>query len=141
MALSIFAHEGNVGSFEYKTVPVKGEEKSVLNVSFRADMKARDESGEWSKDNGFWVDVEFWGKRSKAVAELLKVGARIVVIGEQRMESFQSNDPATPGQEIYRLKVRADSISFAPMGIESIQYKPKAGPANQGYPAEEQSQG
>ena len=129
MALSIFAHEGNVGSFEHKTVPVKGEEKSVLNISFRADVKSRGESGDWDKDQGFWVDVEYWGKRAKPVADLLKVGARIVVIGEQRMESFPSNDPNTPGQEIHRLKVRADSISFSSTGIESIQYKPKAGPS------------
>lgn len=130
MALSIFAHEGNVGSFELKAVPVSGEEKSVLNISFRADVKSRGASGDWDKDQGFWVDVEYWGKRAKLVADLLKVGARIVVIGEQRMESFPSNDPSTPGQDIHRLKVRADSISFSSMGIESIQYKPKAGPAN-----------
>jgi single-strand DNA-binding protein len=139
MALSIFVHEGNVGSFEHKTVPVNGEEKFVLNISFRADVKSRGASGDWDKDQGFWVDVEFWGKRAKPVADLLKVGARIVVIGEQRMESFPSNDPNTPGQEIHRLKVRADSISFSSMGIESIQYKPKSGPSGSQSGAQPQS--
>ncbi len=126
MSLSQFVAEGNVGNFEHKTVPVNGEEKFVLNISFRVDVKSKGPSGQWDQDHGYWADVEFWGKRSKPVADLLKVGARIVVIGDSSMQSFTTNNGDQPGTDAQRLKIRAESISFAAFGIDKINYKEKS---------------
>ena len=133
-----FLSEGNVGKFELKHVPVKGETKTVLNMSVRFNVDRLQSDGSWQDTGGFWAEVELWGKRAEAVSSLLIIGARVWVGGQLSDASFPSSDD--PEVLVPAMKLVADFVAFSPLGIENISYKPRKGkqqPAPAGQPVDQ----
>lgn len=118
MSILIVA-EGNVGRCELKKIRVGEEDQSVLNMSVKFSANKRGKNGDW-EDRGFWASVELWGKRAELTAPLIGVGARVLVMGEQWMEVYESTVQETLGQQMTRVKVRASSIGLSPFGIKSV---------------------
>lgn len=114
-----FFSEGNIGRAELKKIRVGEEDQSVLNMSVKFPANKRGKAGDW-EDRGFWASVELWGKRAELTAPLIGVGARVLVVGEQWMEAYESTASETLGQQMTRVKVRASSIGLSPLGLKSV---------------------
>lgn len=125
MSKTTFVGEGNVGKFELKHVPVKGESKTVLNMSVRFNVDRMQPDGSWEDTGGFWTEVELWGKRAENVNSQLIIGARVFVGGELSDASFPSSED--PNMLVPATKLVAEFVAFSPLGIEKIIYKPRKG--------------
>lgn len=138
MSMTSFVGEGNIGSLEFKRVPVSGEPKPVLNFSMRCNVDRKQQDGSWEDTGGFWVDVEYWGKRAEMMFPLLQIGTRVVAGGQLSDASFPSKDD--PDLLIPAWKLVADFVALSPIGIESVVYKARKGkqqPAATGQPADQ----
>ena len=134
--------EGNVGSSELKPVRTDDGDRMVLNMSVKfSSDKLNKVTGEW-EDQGYWADVELWGKRAEITARLMTIGVRVLVVGNQWVEEYESTAVETLGQTMKRVKVRADHVALSPLGIKSIERErksssPQSGQDNAGYAHEE----
>lgn len=129
---NFFYSEGNAGSnFELKTIPGQdGNEYRVLNFSLRCPVESKTDNG-YEDTGGFWVNIEYWGARAEMTHKLLKKGVRLVVVGTMSTDSFVASKGEHVGETITVTRVKADNISFSPLGIENIAYATKASPENE----------
>lgn len=56
-----------------------------------------------------WIDCTLWGTRAEKLADYLKMGTQIEIIGEPCVETFEKRD-GSPG---WKLAVRIDDLQFA----------------------------
>lgn len=108
---------------ELKTVG-QGEEKQFvceMRVRF-LNGKPKRNSDEWI-DNGFWVDVNIWGKYAQSASRLFEKGDRVHVIGNLHEHHWPDKD--NPERELGRLKVNASFIGPHLPDLESLRYKPR----------------
>jgi single-strand DNA-binding protein len=56
-----------------------------------------------------WVSCSFWGKRGEAVANFIKKGDKITVVGELKLEQFTTRD----GKPDAKLAVRVNDVDLA----------------------------
>ena len=138
MSMTNFVGEGNVGKVEFKRLPISGEQKPVLNLSVRCNVDRKQQDGSWEDTGGFWVEVEYWGKRAELAQSLVQIGTRVIVGGQLSDASFPSKDD--PNLLIPAWKLVADFVALSPIGIESVVYKARKGkqqPAPAGQPADQ----
>ena len=82
----------------------------------------QNEDGEVEQIGGFWREVEIYNNKARACAELLRKGARVLVIGEER--EFMARDEQ--GNEVMVLKVVADDVSLQLTRVKSIVFQEPA---------------
>lgn len=123
---NFFCSEGNLGRTPtLKIVPVQNscEQKSVLEFDVRFSFdKLNKQTGEYENSGGFWATVEFWGARAEGYNQLLRAGARVLVVGELSQEEYIASKGARAGQKISTNRITAQHIGLVLLGVESIQW-------------------
>lgn len=122
-----FASEGNIGRDPVlKYVPVKGEQKPVLEFDVRFQFeKVNTQSGEFEDRGGFWATVTYWGKRAEHANKILRSGVRVYVEGELSQEEFVATKGERAGQVLTNNNIVASFIGLSLLGIESVQFSPR----------------
>jgi single-strand DNA-binding protein len=68
-----------------------------------------------------WIDCTLWGTRAEKLADYLKKGTQIEIIGEPCVETFEKRD-GSPG---WKLAVRIDDLQFAGSREGGEQRRPR----------------
>lgn len=108
---------------ELKTVG-QGEDKQTvceLRVRFLNGRPKKDLDA-W-EDNGFWADVNLWGKAAESAARLFEKGDRVHIIGNLIERHWEDRD--NPELERSMLQVNASIVAPYLPDLESLQYKPR----------------
>ena len=99
-------------------------------VSFSVGVKA----GFGDKATTTWANCAMFGKRGEAVAQYLKKGTLVGIVGEVNLREYQDKE----GQKRYSLDVRVNDLTLLggkPDRSESAPSQPKQAPRNaQGAP-------
>lgn len=98
----------------------------------------RNGQGEVEQIGGYWREVEIYGAKARDAARLLRKGARVLVIGEER--EFMARDEATGGQ-VQVFKITADDVALQLSRVKSIEFEAprRAAPGSSNIPAGEES--
>lgn len=81
---------------------------------------ARNAQGEVEQVGGYWREVEVYGNKARDAARLLRKGARVLVIGEER--EFMARDEAT-GNQVMVFKIVADDVALQLSRVKSIEFE------------------
>ncbi len=124
MSRNFYASEGNIGRDPVlKYVPVKGEQKPVLefDVRFQYD-RVNTQTGEFEDRGGFWARVSYWGKRAEHANKILKSGVRVYVEGELSQEEFVASKGDRAGEVLTATNLNASFVGLSLLGIESVTF-------------------
>lgn len=111
---------GNVGE---PTMKVTSAGKPVLEFSLAENHSKKNAQGGWDEDGTTWRRVTIWDKKAETLAEVLKKGDRVIVVGSERLREFTAKD-GTQGKS---LEVTARDVGIIPRADQ-----PNAQPANGG---------
>src|SRR6266403_1714104 len=97
---------------------------SFLNFSVAADRKFKDSNGEW-KSKTKWYNAVLFGKRAEGLANYLKKGSLVQVIGYLEDQQYEKD-----GETKYITKLLIDEIFLldtksSDTGREEVPAKPK----------------
>ncbi len=138
MQQTYFSGSGNVGSrITLNTRKGKGkdgQEISVLNFSLRQQVQRKTEDGSYKDVDGFWIDVEQWGRMAELNHKLLRVGCHVFVSGMIYQKEWEMTQGENAGKTSRSMALRADSVAFGALGIETIVFSAKAGRAPDSAP-------
>lgn len=128
MMQNFFTGNGNVGKrIELNTRKDKdGNSISVLNFSMRQAVKRKQADGAYQDVDGFWIDVEQWGKMAEMNHALMQVGCHVYVAGMEYQKTWEMTQGDNAGQTSRSMAVRADYVAFGALGVERIQYAKRA---------------
>lgn len=79
---------GNIGEPNLKFTP---QGKAVLEFSL-AENHSKKDGTEWVDDGTTWRRVSIWEKKAEALAEQLKKGDRVIVVGQERLREFETQE-------------------------------------------------
>jgi single-strand DNA-binding protein len=114
-----FIGKGNLGSSPtLKNLTGKNGDFTVANMRVMFGRYGQNEQGEIEQVGGFWREVEIYGAKAEACARLLRKGARVLVIGEEREFTAHDDD----GNEAQVIKVVAEDVTLQLSRIESIVF-------------------
>lgn len=124
MARNQFASEGNIGRDPVlKYVPVKGEQKPVIEFDVRFVFdKINQQTGQYEDNGGFWATVTYWGKRAEHANTILRSGIRVYVEGELSQDEFIASKGERAGQVLTANHITADFVGLSLLGIESVNF-------------------
>jgi single-strand DNA-binding protein len=130
---NFFFDEGNIGRDPVlKYVPIKGEQKAVLEFDVRFPIEKQNSgTGEYEDSGGFWGTVSYWGKRAEAANKILKSGVRVIVIGEISQDEFIVSKGEREGQIATAINISASHVGLSLLGIESITLTPRKNKSQQ----------
>lgn len=115
---------GNIGGDpEMKFTP---NGKSVLNFSIAENHSKPDGQGGFVEDGTTWRRVSVWGWLGEALAESLKSGDRVIVVGAERLREFTTNE----GAQGKSLEVTAKYVGRMP---KKSEFEQRNGGGQQGY--------
>ena len=119
-----FRGTGNVAETPWlKTVMVEGEERKVTDMRVFFDEYRPDGRGGFEQSGGFWLDVNVWGDRRAAdVAQHIKKGARIHVVGHLVESTWTTTDP---GAERRALHLDADELFLSLVRVAGVTFQPR----------------
>ena len=84
--------------------------KAVANFSVADDLrKKNDATGEWETVVTTWWRVALWGRDAENLADHLKKGARVIVVGTAHQREYEHN-----GEKRTSLDVNARSVAVVP---------------------------
>ena len=118
-----FYGEGNLGNDpELKQLEEDNGDKAVCNlrVYFDKPVPTADNSG-FEDKGGFWMNVEIWGKRGIACADLLSKGNRVTIEGSIIGKEWTDKE----GVERVSLVVRAKRVNPDMMIVDTIKHRSK----------------
>ena len=116
---NLFIGKGNLaGSPELKHLPGRTGDFTVANMRVMFGRYGQNEAGQVEQIGGFWREVEIYGPKAEACAKLLRKGARVLVIGEEREYTGRDDD----GREVQVLKVVAEDVTLQLSRVESITF-------------------
>ena len=98
---------GNVGEPELKFTP---SGKAVLEFSLAENHSKKNAQGGWDDDGTTWRRIALWDRKGEALAEVLRKGDRVVVVGQERLREWQGKD-GTAGKS---LEVNARDVGIIP---------------------------
>jgi single-strand DNA-binding protein len=111
------------GNPELKTVGQGEDKQFVCEMRMRfLNGKPKKDSEEWV-DNGFWADVNLWGKSAESAARLFEKGDRVHVVGNLIERHWPDKDD--PEVEHSRLQVNASIVAPYLPDLETLRYKPR----------------
>lgn len=118
---NMFIGKGNLGaSPSLKRISGRnGEDFDVATMRVMFARYGQDESGEPKQSGGFWREVEIYGAKARSCAELLRKGARVLVLGEER--EFTAKDEN--GHEVQVFKIVADDVALQLTRVKSITFE------------------
>ena len=118
---NLFIGKGNLAdSPELKRINGKNGEFAVASMRVMFGRYGQNEEGDVEQIGGFWREVEIYGQKAEACAKLLRKGARVLVLGEER--EYTGHDDQD--QEVQVIKVVAEDVALQLSRIESITYTP-----------------
>ena len=118
---NLFIGKGNLGdSPKLKNVDGKNGSFTVTSMRVMFGRYGQNEEGDVEQIGGFWREVEIYGQKAEACAKLLRKGARVLVLGEER--EYTGHDDQD--QEVQVIKVVAEDVALQLSRIESITYTP-----------------
>ena len=119
---NLFIGKGNLaGSPELKRINGANGEFVVASMRVMFGRYGQDDNGGVQQIGGFWREVEIYGNKAEACAKLLRKGARVLVIGEER--DFTATNKDT-GEEVQVIKIVAEDVALQLSRIDSIQFTP-----------------
>jgi single-strand DNA-binding protein len=80
----------------------------VTTFTVATDYSYKNRDGEWTKKTE-WSNVKVWGAQAKSVAQYLKKGSLVAVVGRPETESW---DDRESGEKKYKSLVVADRVIF-----------------------------
>ena len=104
MSLNKVTISGNLGDMPELRHTNSGTPVCSLSVCVNQRVKS---GGEW-KDKPNWVKVTFWGKRAEAIANNLKKGQHVAIIGRLDQNKWQD----AQGNKYSRLEVIGEDIEW-----------------------------
>lgn len=122
--MAIFIGKGNLGgSPELKRISIRngsraGEEVEVASMRVRFSRYGQDGSGGVQEIGGYWREVEIYGSKAVDVANHLRKGARVLVIGDE-VEYMAKDDD---GNEVMVFKITADDVALILSRVESVKF-------------------
>ena len=118
---NLFIGKGNLAdSPELKRINGKNGEFAVASMRVMFGRYGQNEEGDVEQIGGFWREVEIYGQKAEACAKLLRKGARVLVLGEER--EFTAHDDQD--NEVQVIKVVAEDVALQLSRIEYINYTP-----------------
>lgn len=81
----------------------------------------RNEQNEVAQTGGYWREVELYGSKARDAARLLRKGARVLVMGEER--EFMARDEAT-GNPVMVFKIAAEDVALQLSRVKNIEFEP-----------------
>jgi len=118
-----FKGTGNLGdNITLKTVTVAGEDRKVAEARVFFDDYKRDGLGGFKPNGGFWLIVSIWDKRGETAANLLRKGARVMVIGHLTEAVWKDKESQ---EEKRALQLTADDIFLSLSRIDEVKFKAK----------------
>ncbi|MCB1738683.1 MAG: single-stranded DNA-binding protein [Gammaproteobacteria bacterium] len=122
--MNIFIGTGNLGSdpvLSHKDI--RDEKRAVVNFSVFFKRSKPDGQGGFEDAGGFWRDVSLWGPRAEKVAKTFQKGAPVVIVGEEKQDSWEDKDS---GEARAKIVVIAEHIGLDPIGIESVTFQKRS---------------
>ena len=118
---NLFIGKGNLAdSPELKRINGKNGEFAVASMRVMFGRYGQNEEGDVEQIGGFWREVEIYGQKAEACAKLLRKGARVLVLGEEREVTAHDDQD----NEVQVIKVVAEDVALQLSRIESINYTP-----------------
>ena len=117
---NMFIGKGNLaGSPSLKRISGRsGEEFDVATMRVMFARYGQDENGDPKQSGGFWREVEIYGAKARSCAELLRKGARVLVLGEEREFTAKNDD----GNEVQVFKIVAEDVALQLTRVKSIVF-------------------
>lgn len=129
---NLFIGKGNLAaSPELKRIDGRSGEFTVASMRVMFGRYGQSDDGEIQQIGGFWREVEIYGNKAEACARLLRKGARVLVIGEEREFMAHSED----GHEVQVLKVVAEDVALQLSRVESIKFVTAPARASEAAPS------
>jgi single-strand DNA-binding protein len=117
---NLFIGKGNLaGSPSLKRLKGENGDFEVASMRVMFGRYGQNDSGDVEQIGGFWREVEIYGNKAKSCAELLRKGARVLVIGEEREFTGRDDD----GNEVTVFKVVADDVALQLTRVKSIVFQ------------------
>lgn len=127
MAYSKVQMEGNI-SFGKEGTPQLRNAGDTKVINFSVAIQQRKKEGDkWVNGDTLWKTCEAWGKTAENVAASFKKGDTVIVVGEERADSFEKD-----GEKIVRDKVRVDSIGLSVRWDTAESHRSASGGGNYG---------
>lgn len=121
-----FRGTGNLGDNpSRKIVQVAGEERTVTELRVFFDDYKPDGNGGFEQAGGFWLSVSVWDKRAEAAADLLRKGARVMVVGRLAQNTWTDKET---GEDKSGFHLNADDVFLSLSRIENVEFKAKKEP-------------
>ena len=115
---------GNIGGDPELRFTPNG--KAVLNFNIAENHSKPDGQGGFVEDGTTWRRVSVWGWLGEALAESLKSGDRVIVVGAERLREFTTNE----GAQGKSLEVTAKYVGRMP---KKSEFEQRNGGGQQGY--------
>lgn len=120
---NMFIGKGNLaGSPSLKRITGRDGDFDVATMRVMFGRYRQDEQGQLEQAGGFWREVEIYGAKARACAQLLRKGARVLVLGEER--EFTGRDDN--GKEVQVFKIVADDVALQLTRVKSIDFHESA---------------
>jgi single-strand DNA-binding protein len=119
---NFFMGKGNLAdSPKIKTVTGRNGEFEVANMrAYFGRYQVDSVTGEVAQVGGFWREIEIYNQKAVACARVLRKGARVLVVGEER--TYTGRDEANNEVEVF--KILADDVALVLTRVESVTYIP-----------------
>ena len=123
---NLFIGKGNLGGTPtLKHVDGRNGQFTVASMRVMFGRYGPKEDGSVEQVGGFWREVEIYGNKAEQAARLLRKGARVLVVGEEREFTAREED----GSEVEVIKVVADDVALQLSRVESVTFAPSRGRA------------
>ena len=99
--------------------------KAVLSLSVAESHSRRNPSGGWDDDGTTWWRVTAWDRQAETLADVLRKGDRVLVVGTVRSRDWEDRD----GQKRTSHDVNARTVAVVPKanaGTRPTQQQPPA---------------
>lgn len=117
---NLFIGKGNLAaSPSLKRLQGENGDFEVATMRVMFGRYGQNDSGDLEQVGGFWREVELYGNKARACAELLRKGARVLVIGEEREFTARDDD----GHEVTVFKVVANDVALQLTRVQSIVFQ------------------
>ena len=118
-----YVHEIDIQSIARDGEPSRDLARLRVNIDrgYR-DGENEDGSARYNHDRDFWIDVEMWGARGKALEGVIRQGARVILVGRYENSTWTDRDS---GESRSRMAFVASRIAIDPVSVESVAYRPR----------------
>lgn len=131
---NMFIAKGNLGKPPTLSRIQRNDGETFTVCNFRAFFArfGNNADGELIQKGGFWREVDIYGQKAENAARLLKKGARVLVIGEEREYTGKDDN----GNPVEVIKIVADDVALIlNSAVDQVVFRPKV--ENSSQPASE----